>query len=121
MTSIAGCVSVEACGDRQCNASTRGPVTSSAANTLHGHVARVIERHAEALKTRERLHGARLHICMADRADRAVGVGKLLRVTACARRVIGPSRKLRSRRVALATMTEKTGQARMVSAVVQKL
>ena len=121
MTAVASLVSVEARRDRQCHASASRPVTSSAANTLHGHVARVIERHAEALKTRERLHGARLHICMADRADRAVGVGKLLRVTTCARRVIRPSRKLRSRRVALATMTEETGQARMVSAVVQKL
>ena len=63
-------------------------MTSSAANTFHVQVARVIELHAEALKPRERLQGARCHVGMADRANRAVGICKLLRVTACARRVV---------------------------------
>jgi len=42
-------------------------------------------------------------------------------MTAGTRRVLGFSGKLRAWRITLAPMTEKTRQARMVSAVVQKL
>jgi len=48
MTTIAGYVSVETGRNGQGYAATRGPMTSSAVNTLHFHVSRMVELHAEA-------------------------------------------------------------------------
>ena len=79
-----------------------GLVTGGASDAS---VPRVIELHIESLQRRERLHLwlARFDVRMTDRADRAAGIGELLRVTARARRV--PCRANRLRRVVLATVT----------------
>jgi len=96
-------------------------MTSSAANTLHLYVAGVIEFHPEAFETRKRFQGAGLHVRMADCANWALGIGKLLRVTARTRSVARLTGKPWSWSIALATMTKKARQTRMISAVMQKL
>lgn len=69
VTSIASRVSVEACRDRQRNASASRTVTSRAVDAPHLQVQRVIELHSETLQPRERFQRARLHVRMTDGAD----------------------------------------------------
>ena len=49
-------------------------MTSSATDTFHIHVARMLKLHAETLESRERLQGAGFHVSMADSANRTVGI-----------------------------------------------
>lgn len=82
MTSIAGRVRIEARRDRHRDTRTRRPMTGIASHAAHVDVPRVIELHAKAAQTRKRFERTRLHIGVTDRANRAIGVRKLLRVTA---------------------------------------
>jgi hypothetical protein len=49
MTAEAGCMSVEARGNRNSNAAARGAMATGTANIAHSHVTPVIEFHIEAL------------------------------------------------------------------------
>lgn len=84
---------------------------------VHLPVTRVIESHAEARKARKWLDLARLRVRMTDRADRIIGVCKLLRVTTGARRMLIAARHRRSR-ARLPLMTKQARQARVIRVVV---
>lgn len=81
-------------------------------------VTRMLETHPETRKPRERLDGSRLCVRMTDRADLMVRVGKLLRVTTRARRVVRGAWHHRTWLVRFSSMAQKTRQARVVGVVV---
>src|SRR5437588_344625 len=70
MTSITSCVGIEPGRNRHCNARARRPMTTCATDIAHGDVSRMIELHAKALQVRKRFQRSRLHIGVADCADR---------------------------------------------------
>jgi hypothetical protein len=82
---------------------------------------RMIELHPKALQTRKRFQGARFHIRMTDSADGTLGTGKLLRMTPRAGQMARSAGTFRNRRIGVAAMAKKTGQARMVLTAVLKL
>src|SRR5437763_3203652 len=74
MTSITSCVRIEPGRDRHGDPRARRPMTGCATDAAHRDVSRVIELHAKALQVRERFERSRLHIAVADCADRTFRV-----------------------------------------------
>src|SRR6266496_1233715 len=120
VTLITSCVRVESRRYREGNAATRRSMTRRTTDTFHLHMQRVIKLHAKALQTWKRFQGSCFYVGVTDGADRTLRIRKLLRMTSGAGKVTGAARKLRARRISLATMTEKTRQPRMISAAVLK-
>lgn len=104
--------------NRQSHTPTVSAVTSS---TRSLRVFRVIEPRIKAAQRRKRLNLSALNIRMTDRADLAGRIGKLLCVTARARRVCSFARQGRLRRVVLATMAQQTGKPSVIAIVVFEL
>ena len=73
-------VGIDSSRDGKSHAAATGLVTGVAANSTHTHVTRVIKFHAEASQRRKWLETALLYIRMANSADGAAGIGKLLRM-----------------------------------------
>ncbi len=74
VTTITGCVGVEAGRNRHGNAAARFAMTSRATHAAHAQVARVIELHAKTFQARKRFQCSRLNIGVTDRADRTLGI-----------------------------------------------
>jgi hypothetical protein len=89
-------------------------------NATHLDVQRMIELHAKALQTRERLQRARLYVGMTNGADRTAGIRKLLRMTAGARQMTRSAGAFRDWQIGIAAMTEKARQTRMIRGAVLK-
>lgn len=121
MTSITSCVRIEPGRDRHGDARARRSMTGRATDAAHRDVSRVIELHAKTLQMRKRFERARLHIGVADRADRTFRVRELLRVTTGARQVTRRARTFRNRRARIAPVTQETGQTRMIATAVLEL
>lgn len=102
MTLVTGLVSLQSRRNRESNAAPFRLMTDTA---FHTPVARVIELHVKRFQRGKRLHRrvTQSRVRMTDRADRAAGIGELLSVATCARRVPGGTN--RPRRGAIATVT----------------
>ena len=111
---------IETRRDRHSHATTRRTMTGRTTDSAHVEMACVVKLHAETPQPRERLRHSRLHISMADGADRTFGIGKLLRMTAGTGQVTGTARPFGNGGVRLAPVTQETGQSRMVAAAVEK-
>jgi hypothetical protein len=66
----------------------------------------MIELHIEALQTRKWFQRSGLRVGMANSAEWALRIGKLLRVTSSARQVARASRTLRNRGIGFAPVTQ---------------
>jgi len=74
MAAITSCVRIEPERYRHGDAGARRSMTGCATDAAHRDVSRVIELHAKTLQVRKRFEGSRLHIGVADGADRTFGV-----------------------------------------------
>jgi len=74
MTAITSCVRIETGRNRHRDPSASRSMTCCATDATHRDVPRVIELHAKALQVRKRFQRSRLHIGMADGADRTVRI-----------------------------------------------
>ena len=85
-------------------------------------VLRMIERQSKTLQRRKRLHCSRLNIRMTDRADRARGATRKLRLmTTSARRVLVFARQSGLRSVGFAPVTQQTWKSLVIGIVVLEL
>jgi len=87
-------VSARSRGNRQPDTPAISPMTIAASSST---VFCVIEARVETAQRRKSLHLSALRIRVTDRADLAGWIRKLLRVTACARRMCSFTRQRRLR------------------------
>jgi len=106
VASIAGCVRIETRGNCEGHATARRAMTRRATNASHLQMQGVIELHAKALQARKRFQSSRLHVRVANSANRAFGICELLRMTTGARQVTRRARTSRNRRVGIALVTQ---------------
>jgi hypothetical protein len=95
-------------------------MTGRAIDASHVHMQRMIELHAEASQARKRFQGAGLHVGVADGANRAVRIRKLLRMTTRARQVSRSPWSFWHRSICIASVTKQAGETRMIAAAVLK-
>src|SRR6185369_12107936 len=74
MAAITSCVRIEPGGDRHGDARARRSMTGCTTDAAHRDVSRVIELHAKTLQARKWFERSRLHIGVADCADRTFGI-----------------------------------------------
>ena len=117
MTTKTVCVRIEPRRDRECDSTTHWPVTTRTTQSSQILVPRVIETHSETRKPRKRFYRPRLHVCVADGANRVSGICKLLRMTSCTRCVVRSSRHRWTRCIRLASMAQETRQSRVIRIV----
>lgn len=117
MTTKTVCVRIKPCRDRERDSSTRRPMTTRTTQTTHILVPRVIETHSETRKSRKGFYRPRLHVCVADRANRVSGICKLLRMTSGARCVLRSTRHRWTRCICLSSMAQETRQSRVIRVV----
>src|SRR6185295_13257178 len=82
-----------------------GSMTSRTTHSAQARVTGMIESHVETLECRKRFECSRLTIRMTDCADRAGGIGKLLRVAPGAGKMTTAARHRWTRVGVLAAMT----------------
>jgi len=104
-------VRVQSRRNRQRDAATAASMTR---RTFGAGMFRMIEPDVEAPQRWKRFHLSTLRIRVADGTDLARSIRELLLMTTSARRVRVFARQGRLRCVVLATMTEQTGETRMI-------